>query len=285
MGELRINGVSYSGSGSDTKVTQNSITSSGSALPLLLANSNGTTETAEVNKDNTLTFSPSGNQMQIKADSNSVAPPTIVLRKDSGSNAPEESVQLAHLGSPNGYILRTYNNSTSRGVEAINIADSTQTTKPIITVDNDNALKSDCVVREYVDSRNIQDLANVTITTPAVGDTLTWNGTNWVNGSVTNLAYATKNTDYVDSANSSYIAYVKFGRVVSIAYSFTTIALSNRYSTLFTNLPKPFLSEMQIAGEGVTPLRLGNTGVVENVYTTTGNSFFRGSFTYLTSDA
>lgn len=154
----------------EATVKQNYITESSTALPILLGNSNNkSTETAEVKKPNGLTYSPSSNQIRLGATANT--PATIIVQRapTAGQFAVEESVQLIHQTTndnvTDSHILRVVNNDTYRGLEAANTSGSTGSGKTILTVDNTNNLKSDCVVREYVDSRNIQDLANVSIST------------------------------------------------------------------------------------------------------------------------
>lgn len=102
-------------------------------------------------------------------------------------------------------------------------------------------------------------------------------------GKVTSLTYATKNSTYVDSAATSYVRYVRSGHIVNVFYAFTTKgALTNRWCTLFSGLPKP-VDSLYVSGEG-DRLAVSTTGVMQNVYTTSAATFSRGTFTYITDD-
>ncbi len=132
---------------------------------------------------------------------------------------------------------------------------------------------------------SIGNIDNVTLTTPAVGDTLVWNGSAWVNGKISTTAYATKNTTYVNSSNDNHMAYIICGHMVFVEYTFSTIAaLSDRWSVLFSGLPKPIL-DCYVNHEGQTPVVLQSNGEFKNVYVVSATSaFFRGCFTYMTND-
>lgn len=102
-------------------------------------------------------------------------------------------------------------------------------------------------------------------------------------GKITDIKYAVKNTAYINSANTSYIRYQRSGHIVQANYAFSTSgAISNRWQTLFSGLPKP-TDGLYINGEGER-LCLTTTGILQNVYAITGVSFSRGMFTYLTDD-
>lgn len=102
-------------------------------------------------------------------------------------------------------------------------------------------------------------------------------------GKLTSLTYATKNSTYVDSAATSYVRYVRSGHIVNVFYAFTTKgALTNRWVTLFSGLPKP-VDSLYLNGEG-DRLAVSTTGVIQNVYTTSAATFSRGTFTYITDD-
>lgn len=102
-------------------------------------------------------------------------------------------------------------------------------------------------------------------------------------GKLTSLTYAIKNTTYVNSAATSYVRYVRSGHIVNVFYAFSTAgALTNRWSTLFSGLPKP-VDSLFINGEG-DRLAVSTAGVMQNVYTTSAATFSRGTFTYITDD-
>ena len=101
-----------------------------------------------------------------------------------------------------------------------------------VLYDNHNSGLSSTNVQSAIDEiapvkSSIGNIDNVTLSTPAVGDTLVWNGTAWVNGGVQVLTptintqqtsfepYFTDNTQYVRQGN---VVFLNFGVTCNSAY-------------------------------------------------------------------
>lgn len=160
---VTVTGTSGSGdvtfSATDSKVTQTENTANG-RYSLLFANTrNTTTETDTVSKNVELTYCPTEATLSVVSQSTvAYGYPTIKVQRGPDSTATAEYLTATHATSDNDYRnIHLKNSANERGIVTdVKNNGSSTITKGILTVDDNNAMKDNCVVREYIDGRVIE---------------------------------------------------------------------------------------------------------------------------------
>jgi len=147
------------------------------------------------------------------------------------------------------FLGNASNQSVSTQLSSINVSTFVNDANYVASGDNVSVLTNDAGYLANINSENLGDLSDVTISTPSSGQVLSYNGTNWVNsaaggggGSVPAVTSATPSSDYTISTTSGIEEIYLLNPSVAInvnlpsaatassGYKYTIKNLSNTYS-------------------------------------------------------
>ena len=203
MGVIKINGVTYGGGDNSVMLTQaeyDALVEAGTVDPTVLymitdKNSENTAYAATVsyaNTDSGLSATNVQDAIDELAETGGGAGVSVLTYA--------EYQELVDAGEVNPDISYYISDSNTTGTNYAAGISYDNTESGMTATDVQEAIDELAPVKD-----DIGNIDNVSITSPSVGDTLTWNGTNWVNGGVKSVLLTGSITcSYADSGTIGY---------------------------------------------------------------------------------